>query len=128
MIFQTTVKLTREDDKQLRDDLRSVLRWWGPADDEDPGRKVVRLLARGQAVNLDSISEGQEWLADMRDWANADIETYTPGINSSEATPFGSVAAMSLTIVEARVEALKDIERAELALAEVLLIGLGVAR
>lgn len=125
MIIGTTVRLTRDEDAELRQSLRNVLRWWGPEGEDDTGRKLIQSLANGDRVDVGKLANAQEWLVTLREWAEADIETYTPGIDSSATTPFGDVATMSLTIVETRVQALKDIKEAEVAVAEVMIEAFG---
>ena len=125
MIIGRTVRLTRDEDAELRSALRNVLRWWGDID--DTGRKRIEQLAKGERVDMEKLGEAQEWLVELRDWAEHDIEIFKPGINSDAMTPFGSEAAMSLSIVEARVQALKDIKLAEVALAEVMIEAFGKA-
>ena len=126
MIIGRTVRLTREEDSDLRSTLRNVLRWWGPEID-DTGRKRIECLAKGDRVDLQKLADAQEWLVELREWAERDIDTYTPGIDSNAMTPFGSEAVMSLSIVESRVQALKDIKEAEVALAEVMIEAFGKA-
>ena len=121
--------------------LESVLGWHGPDDlsteewqeyrgpyleinskhpnGRHSGQVTIRLLVNRAPVDISSFDSAREWLNLLTEDAKHVLDTYTPHLNSTDETGFGSVAKMAELLVETRQTELRHIEAARKALTDI---------
>jgi len=127
IVARTVARLSRHDPGRAA--IESFLRWHGPDSGEvvnpevptsplvsDRGKAALRSMLQRDFITRERVDDAIRWVGIVEEWCHTEIAEFTMHLGSTDDTGFGRVGPMATAIVEARIDALRDVDAVRLVL------------